>query len=75
MVEGPLILSIDIGTSAVKILFFDTMGRAVEDNQYRREHTIRTSRAGAAEVVPDELLDIVWQGIDAVFANAGPLVR
>ena len=68
-VEGPIILSIDIGTSAVKILFFDTMGRAVEGNQYRREVRIRTSRDGASEVAPDELLDIVWRGIDAVLAK------
>ncbi len=72
-VEGPLILSIDIGTSAVKILFFDTMGRAVEGNQYRREVALRTSRDGASEAAPDELVDIVWQGIDAVLAKGGPL--
>ena len=74
LVKGPLILSIDIGTSAVKILFFDTMGRAVEGNQYRREVTIQTSRDGASEVAPDELLDIVWRGIDAVLAKGGRLV-
>ena len=74
LVEGPIILSIDIGTSAVKILFFDTMGRAVESNQYRREVTIRTSRDGASEVAPDELLDTVWQGIDAVLEEGGRLV-
>ena len=38
------ILSVDIGTSAVKILFFDTIGRAVEGHQYRREVELRTSR-------------------------------
>ena len=73
-VEGPIILAIDIGTSAVKILFFDTMGRAVEGNQYRREVRIQTSQDGASEVAPDELLDIVWRGIDAVLAKGGRLV-
>jgi gluconokinase len=74
LVEGPLILSIDIGTSAVKILFFDSRGRAVEGKQYRREIRLRTSRNGASEVAPDELLEIVWRGIDVVLAKAGPLV-
>ena len=73
LVEGPLILSIDIGTSAVKVLLFDTMGRAVEGNQYRCEVALRTSRDGASEVAADELLDIVWRGIDAVLAKAGSL--
>ena len=71
LVEGPLILSIDIGSSAVKVLLFDTKGRAVEDNQYRCAVTLRTSRYGASEVAADELLDIVWRGIDAVLAKAG----
>ncbi len=74
LVEDPLILSIDIGTSAVKILFFDTRGRAVEGNQYRGEVVLRTSRDGASQAVPDELLDIVWRGIDAVLAKGGPLL-
>ena len=75
LVEGPLILSIDIGTSAVKILLFDTMGRAVEDNQYRCAVTLRTSRDGASEVAADELLDVVWRGIDAVLANTDCLIE
>lgn len=74
LVEGPLILSIDIGTSAIKMLFFDTQGRAVEDHHYRREITLHTSQSGASEADPDELLKIVWQGIDAVLAKGGPLV-
>ena len=73
LVEGPLILSIDIGTSAVKILFFDSLGRAVENKQYLRKVALRTTRDGASEVAPDELLNIVWRGIDAVLAKDEPL--
>ena len=73
LVEGPLILSIDIGSSAVKVLLFDTKGRAVEGNQYRCAVALRTSRDGASEVAADELLDVVWRGIDAVLAKAGSL--
>ena len=74
-VESPLILSIDIGTSAVKILIFDCRGRAVEGFQWRGGFDVRTDTDGASEVDPDALLQVVWQGIDAVLnkAKAGPL--
>ena len=74
-VEGPLILSIDIGTSAVKILIFDRRGRAVEDKQWRGAFEVRTSREGASEVDPEAVLEVVWLGIDAVLAKAGPLAK
>ena len=74
LVDGPLVLSIDIGTSAVKILLFDTLGRAVEDHQYRQSISLQTSRDGAAEANPDELLNIVWKGIDAVLGTGVLLV-
>ena len=74
LVEGPLILSIDIGTSALKILLFDNLGRAVDGHQYRREVTLRTSQDRASEVAPEELLDIVWQEIDLVLSGFDSLM-
>ena len=74
LANGPLVLSIDIGTSAVKILMFDTLGRAVEDHQFRQSISLQTSQDGAAEANPDELLNIVWQGIDAVLETGALLV-
>jgi len=74
-VEEPLILAIDIGTSAVKILIFDRRGRALEGVQWRGAFEVRTSREGASEVDPDAALEVVWQGIDAVLAKAGPLAK
>jgi gluconokinase len=73
--EGPLILAIDIGTSAVKILLFDRQGRAVEGIQSRASFEIRTSKDGASEVDPDGLLEIVWKGIDSTLAKAGKLAK
>jgi gluconokinase len=73
--EGPLILAIDIGTSAVKILLFDRQGRAVEDVQVRGTFKIRTTTDGASEVDPDGLLEIVWKGIDSSIAKAGRLAE
>jgi gluconokinase len=72
-VKGPLILSIDIGTSAVKILLFDRLGRAVENIHWRSGFKIRTTTDGASEVDADELLDRVCKGIDSVLTVAGSL--
>ncbi|MGD8292729.1 MAG: gluconokinase [Desulfobacterales bacterium] len=74
LVDGPLVLSIDIGTSAVKILLFDTLGRAVEDHQFRQSISLQTSQDGAAEANPVEILDVVWQGIDAVLEASALIV-
>ena len=73
--DGPFILSIDIGTSAVKILIFDRQGRAIEDVQWRGAFEVRTSTDGASEVDAEALLEVVWQGIDAVLAKAGSLAQ
>lgn len=72
-VEGPLILSIDIGSTAVKILLFDRQGRALEGVQWRGETGIKTTADGASEVDADLLRDVVCSGIDAVMAKAGDL--
>jgi gluconokinase len=72
-VEGPLILSIDIGTTAVKAFLFDRLGRAVENLQWRGGFEIRTTTDGASEVDADALLDVVCQGLDAVLTKAGAL--
>jgi gluconokinase len=73
--EGPLILAIDIGTSAVKTLLLDQMGRSVEGAQCREAFEIRSSKDGASEVDPDALLEIVRKGIDITLAKAGKLAE
>ncbi len=73
--EGPLILAIDIGTSAVKTLLYDRQGRAVEEVQSHETIKIRTSKDGASEANPDGLLEIVWKGIDSALAKAGKLAE
>ena len=69
--EEPLILALDIGTSAVKALLFDPMGRAVVGAQWRETFEIQTTTDGASEVDPDALLEIVCKGIDRTLVKAG----
>ena len=71
--ETPLILAIDIGTSSVRAVLFDRLGRAVEGTEVRQAHEIRTTAAGASETDADALLNLVWLCIDGVLEQAGSL--
>jgi gluconokinase len=68
--ETPLVLSIDIGTSSVRVIVFDRLGRPLEGLDARRTHDLRTTIEGASEADPDLLLDRVWKCIDRVLARA-----
>jgi len=68
--ELPLILTIDIGTSSVRISLLDRLGRAVEGCEARHLHEIRTSIDGTAETDPDGLLELVWHCVDEVMTKA-----
>jgi len=70
-IEPPPILAIDIGTSSVRAIVFDRLGRAVEGLEARQTHEIRTTTEGASEADPDILLGLVWRCIDHVLARSG----
>ena len=70
-----LILAIDIGTSAVKMLLYDSTGCEIEGIRRRKAFKVRTSAAGASEIDADGLLEVIWQGIDAMLSKAGPKVK
>ena len=67
--EGPLIVSIDIGTSSIRVALFDRLGRAIEGFEARRTHEFRTDAQGASEADPDFLLDLIFQCLDQVLAQ------
>jgi len=69
----PLVLALDIGTSSVRALLFDSLGRAVQGTETRLAHTIRSTPDGGAEADPDVLLGRVWQVLDGTLARAGDL--
>lgn len=70
--EAPFMVSIDIGTSSIRVALFDRLGRAVRDFEARRTHEFRTAQ-GASEADPDILLDLIFQCLDQVIAQAHPL--
>ncbi len=71
--ESPFILSLDIGTSSVRVSLFDRLGRVAEGLETRHAHEIRTTKEGASEANADLLLEWVWSRIDEVLAHSGVL--
>ena len=67
--EPPLIVSIDIGTSSIRVALFDRLGRAIEGLDARRTHEFHTDAQGASEADPDFLLDLIFQGLDQVMSQ------
>jgi gluconokinase len=68
--QGPLILSLDIGSSGARAVIFDVQGRAVEGAGAREPYTLRTTPEGGSEIEADPLLTRVWRCLDQVTARA-----
>src|SRR4030042_2768035 len=68
--ESPFILSIDIGTSAVRISLFDCLGRAIGGMETRQPLEIKTTEEGASETDPDLILERTWGCIDSGMERA-----
>ena len=69
----PYILALDIGTSSVRALLFDSSGTAVPDIFAQHTYALNTSSDGEVSVDADMLVNLVAQSIDEVLAAAGPL--
>jgi gluconokinase len=71
--ESPFILSIDIGTSAVRTSLFDCLGRAIQGTEARQPLEIKTTAEGSSEADPDLILERTWSCIDSVLEQAASL--
>jgi gluconokinase len=69
----PYILALDIGTSSVRALLFDSSGTAVPNVLAQHTYALTISNEGEVSVDADMLVDLVAQSIDEVLAAAGPL--
>jgi gluconokinase len=73
--EPPLVLTIDVGTSSVRVLLFDRRGRAVTGVDARSQHTPRTATDGTSELDADALFEQTALCLDAALAQAGVLAQ
>jgi gluconokinase len=71
--DGPLILTIDAGTSSTRARLYDAAGAAVPGVAAQTPHPARDLPDGAAEDDPDAALDRIFRCLDAALAQAGPL--
>jgi gluconokinase len=67
------VLALDIGTSSVRALLFDSAGTAVPNINAQHTYSLTISNEGEVSVDADMLVDLVAQCIDEVLAAAGPL--
>ena len=72
--QGPFVLAIDIGTSAIRACVFDSLGRIVSGTLTRTSYPLHVHSPGAAEIHPDHLLNCLWTCIDLVMEKSQPLV-
>ncbi len=70
--ESPLVLTLDIGTSSVRALLFDRGARHLDGLEARRQHGVRTTPDGGAELDAPALLREVEEVIDEILSKAGP---
>ncbi len=67
----PTILTLDIGSSSLRVLLFDARGARVPGVEAREPVHLRTTPAGASEADADELLVGVFRAIDTALEQAG----
>lgn len=74
-VDTPLILTLDIGTSATRAALYDTAARLVPDRSMHVPNQLITSADGGSEFDPYQLLQNVVTAIDGLLALAGDDAR
>ncbi len=67
------ILALDVGTSSVRALLFDSTGTAVQPTRAQHSYKLTTSKEGEVSVDADMLVEVVAKTIDETLSAAGPL--
>ncbi|MGO1173710.1 MAG: gluconokinase [Actinomycetaceae bacterium] len=69
--EGPLVLAIDIGSSATRGGLFDAAGREVRDARHKVAHAFTTDAHGTSTIDPDQVVAEVSEILTTVTAEVG----
>ncbi len=71
--QPPFVMALDIGSSSIRVSLFDRLGQFVEGMSASHRHRLRHQVPGAAELVPQELVEAVFHCIDEVLNAADRL--
>lgn len=69
--EPPLVLAVDVGSSSVRALVFDRLGRSVDRLRVHLPYEMRVTPDGGVEVEADLLVRLVATAVDRVLDRAG----
>jgi gluconokinase len=69
--ESARVLSVDLGSSAVRAEFYDGSGTLQKDTEARLDYELEYNPDGGVAVDADELLDLVIRAIDGALERAG----
>jgi gluconokinase len=69
----PFALAVDVGSSSVRAMLFDALGRDVEGLKAQIVYEPRTTPDGGVESDADALVELTARAIDGLVAAAGPL--
>ena len=69
--RAPVVVALDAGTSSVRALAFDSLGRAIVGTDEQLPYSLETTPDGGAIFPADALLDLTVQAIDGVVDRLG----
>lgn len=69
--RDPLILALDAGTSSVRSIVYDALGRAVQGADIQTPYHMDLTPDGGVEIDADRLLGIVCESVDGLVQRAG----
>jgi gluconokinase len=68
---APLVVTLDVGSSSVRALCFDALGRSLPVAR-QVEYEPRLTADGGVEMDPDRLVDLAAEALDGLQADLGP---
>ncbi|HXX37043.1 MAG TPA: gluconokinase [bacterium] len=72
-VETPLVLALDLGSSSVRAIAYDRLGREVDGSEGRVTYEWQYDQAGGVEVDPESILNATFAAVDQALAGLGSL--
>jgi len=73
--QPPFVLTLDIGSSSIRAMLFDSNARAIPDASAHIPHEFRATPDGGVQADADELFSICLRAIDDALARTGDRVN